>query len=1030
MTWQFEQPQWLWLFAFLPVIWWVGLDPLRRLGGFRRWAALLLRTLVIGMLVLALARVQWKQAADRMTVFFLLDQSESIPAESRRFMLDYAANAVTRHRRAEQGDLAGVVVFGHDARIEIAPYDGDLPLMGRLESANSVRFDATNLEAALKIAKAAFLEGTSRRIVVISDGNENLGNSRRLARSMARDGIGIDVIPVELLARSEISVLQVDLPSDVRLNQDFDVRVVLNYETGDASPDPNQSTSGQLRLIQRTGVQDTSAISDVEQRITLRPGKNVVSFRQKLVQPGLHTLRAVFTPDGNDFNQNNNEASAFSHIRGQATVLLIEDGSQTGEFTTLIDRLRTAEIEVYTTTTESLFSSLADLMTYDCIVLANVSRSNDSLSGSVDEFSDDQIQQLVRNTEELGCGLLMIGGDRSFGVGGWTGTELEKALPVDLQIDNDKVRATGAIVLVMHASEIGRANFWQQLVVLETIKMLGGSDYCGVIDWQPSGSAWLWKLPHGVDRVGVNRQFMLTRVRQMLPGDMPDFEPSMQMALDGLTSRRINPAVRHMVIVSDGDPTPPSPKILQDFVDNKIPVSTVAIGAHSQPTTMQDIAATTGGKFYNVPDADGAALPKIIQRETRRVAKPLIRENPAGLPVRRSPGAAIHPALVGIDSASLDPITGYVLTTKKHHPLVETLIEAAVPETERDHSTIAAVWQYGAGRTAVVTTDGGQKWASSWVQADYYDKFYTQLIRYLMRPVGNTGDFLVTTDIDQGRARVIVSAMDGAGESLNFLNLKGRGVDPNNNGFDIRFDQVAPGRYAGDFPVDQTGNYLFSLLPGKDYATVFSGVTIPASAEYFDRKTNVALLSELSGLEPSGGSSGTLVDSPLAADALPSLLAYDPFRRTLQTSFMISDVWPLLLLLFGILFATDVGVRRMAWSWAWARQLATRFAARFREQSSEGSAIQQNLDRLRARKAEIREQSPSAPRTDLGSAIPSDTGAEQLKTALAEHAPTIKEPRPPRTVESPEPDKQSFTSKLLEVKRRAQKKGPDGPSES
>ncbi len=1029
LTWGFEYPQWLWLLLGLPVIWWFGFDVLRRLGQWRRWLALGLRTLVFLLLVLSLARFQTKQATDRMTVFFLLDQSESIPVESRRFMLDYAASAVARHRHADQGDLAGVIVFGQDARIEVAPYDGDLPLIGRLESANSLRFDATNLEAALKIAKASFLEGTSRRVVIISDGNENLGNARRLARSLGREGIGIDVIPVKLLARSEISVLQVDLPSDVRLRQEFDARVVLNYETGTTPVDPTATTTGKLRLIQRVGVLDPNSVSDQEQEITLRPGKNVFSFRQNLVQPGLHSLRAVFTPNANDLNPKNNESTAFTHLRGKASVLFIEDRDDAGSFGTLIDRLRKNEIEVDITTTDKLFSSLAELVTYDCIVLANVSRTSDSLSGSIDEFTDEQIKQLVRNTEELGCGLLMLGGDRSFGVGGWTGTELEKALPVDLQIDNDKVRATGAIVLVMHASEIARANFWQQMVVLETIKLLGGSDYCGVVDWQPQGCAWLWRIPNGVDRVGPNRPFMLTQVRKLQPGDMPDFEPSMKMALNGLTSGRIAPSVRHMVIVSDGDPTPPGAQIVQAFIDNKIPISTVAIGAHTMPMTMQDVAAKTGGKFYNVPDADGAALPKIIQRETRRVAKPLIRENPNGIGVGIPSTSAIHPVLAGIESSELAPITGYVLTTKKKHPLVETLLEAAVSEAEREHGTIAAVWQYGAGRTAAITTDAGQKWASAWVEAAYFDKLYTQLIQYLMRPVGSSGDFLVSTEVDQGRTRAVVTAMNSEGESLDFLDLKARGVNPDNNGFDIRFKQIAPGRYAADFPSERAGNYLFSIFPGKDYSPVLAGVTIPTAAEYSDRQTNVSLLTELSALEPAGGQAGQLVASEFGPATLQDLLKFDPYRRSLQTNFLISDLWPLLLLCFGLLFATDVAVRRIVLSWAWVGVLASQVAARLSGRTAAGVAAQKSLARLQARKAEVRKQfAPESSATSTGDISQSSakesssgSGAEQLDSVMQQHAPTIREPRVPRTVESADVDDKTFTSKLLDAKRKSQR---------
>ena len=53
----------------------------------------------------------------------------------------------------------------------------------------------------------------------------------------------------------------------------------------------------------------------------------------------------------------------------------------------------------------------------------------------------------------MGCGIVMLGGDRAFGAGGWSNSLLEKAMPVDFQIKNDKVSAVGALALMMHASE-------------------------------------------------------------------------------------------------------------------------------------------------------------------------------------------------------------------------------------------------------------------------------------------------------------------------------------------------------------------------------------------------------------------------------------------------------------------------------------------------------------------------------------------------------------------------------------------------
>ncbi len=217
---------------------------------------------------------------------------------------------------------------------------------------------------------------------------------------------------------------------------------MLDYDT----QDPNAGeVSGKLRLVQRTGIGFAQSITDQEQQITLKPGKNVIGFKQKLEVPGLHTLRATFVPDdpAADFSSKNNEATAFAQIRGKGRVLLIGDVDSATILMPFADTLRKNELEVDLIQLDQLFTSPAMLMQYDCIVLVNVPRSNIADSGTEYGFSDEQIRMLVKNTEELGCGLMMIGGDVSFGAGGWNDTEIEKAMPVNFQIKNDKVLATG-----------------------------------------------------------------------------------------------------------------------------------------------------------------------------------------------------------------------------------------------------------------------------------------------------------------------------------------------------------------------------------------------------------------------------------------------------------------------------------------------------------------------------------------------------------------------------------------------------------
>src|SRR5262249_52415225 len=64
----------------------------------------------------------------------------------------------------------------------------------------------------------------------------------------------------------------------------------------------------------------------------------------------------------------------------------------------------------------------AELLAYDAIVLSNVPRS--ALSDEVLDWVDEWVGK-------RGGGLLMAGGPRSFGTGGWTDTVVERMLPAE-----------------------------------------------------------------------------------------------------------------------------------------------------------------------------------------------------------------------------------------------------------------------------------------------------------------------------------------------------------------------------------------------------------------------------------------------------------------------------------------------------------------------------------------------------------------------------------------------------------------------
>ena len=271
---------------------------------------------------------------------------------------------------------------------------------------------------------------------------------------------------------------------------------------------------------------------------------------------------------------------------------------------------------------------------------------------------------------------------------------------------------------------------------------------------------------------------MRAMVNRMAMGDMPDFNQPMRLMLKGLLAS--NASVKHAIIISDGDPTTPTPALLQKFIDNKIKISTVTIGSHRQQNPMADIAKKTGGKHY--PIKNPKALPKIYQREARRVAKPVIKENIDGIRAIPTGEASNHEITTGIDVSRLPPHYGYVMTTLKDNPLVEQILVSSDPPDYPENSTLLASWQYGVGRTVVFTSDAGDRWLGDWYSSEYYDKIFTQMVRYSMRPITRNGNFTVDAEVRDNQVRVVVTALNDDDEYLDFLNMSSRGFNPGSRG--------------------------------------------------------------------------------------------------------------------------------------------------------------------------------------------------------------------------------------------------------
>jgi Mg-chelatase subunit ChlD len=926
----FESPAYLVLLAGLPLLWWSSARVAAVLGRVRGGMTIALRSLVFVLIVLALAEAQLVHTSHRLTVFYLVDQSLSVAADASDAVLRYVNGAMRAHRAGDDGDRAGVIVFGRDAAIEVPPLEG-APQLPRIET--TVDRDQTNLASAMKLAQASFPHDSAKRIVVISDGNQTIGNALSQARALADSGIGIDVVPIRSATESEVSVERVVLPTDVQRGQPFELRIVLNRLSA-ASPEA-RPVAGKLLVVRRTASrQDTL----VDQEIELPPGKRVYAIREEIDTPEFYHYDARFIPKlaADDHLPQNNEATAYTHVRGTGQVLLLEDHEDKGRFDLLLQRLAAMNLEVSVRSTRpgELFTDLAQLQPFDTVILGDVPR---------DHFSDLQIEMLVRNTRNLGAGLVMVGGPNSFGAGGWTDSPLERAMPVDFQVKNLKVVPIGALVLVIDRSGSmqGEKIRMSKAAAIAAVEVLGPADQIGVVAFDTEAHAIV-----PLARVGSGKQ-AAARISRLGADGGTNMMPGLQAGYQALLGA--DAAVKHLLVVSDGRTEPGGYETLAaEMRARGITTTCVAIGQDADSPLMQSIAQIGGGKFYRVDRP--RTIPRIFMKEARRVSRPLIYERAGGFsPQIRDP----HEMIQGIDGP-LPAITGFVLTTPKNNSLVEIPLVSPEP-SDHQVNAILAGWTYGLGKAVALTTDAGSRWTADWARWAQYGPLMSQIVRWSMRPQGDQGKFAIDTNLRDGRVKVVVTALDKDDEFLNFLKMDATVLAPDLSSSELPIRQVAPGRYVGEFDAGNTGNYLLVVHPGPGRAALRAGVSVTYSDEFRGRGTNDPLLLALAQVAPKAGQPGIVIDAPqtLPADErLTRWLATDTFRHDLAPATSSQPIWPALVLAASVMFLGDVCARRVAVGRDILAPLISRVRDWFTQRTAQAT-VEVAIERLRERKAEI-----------------------------------------------------------------------------
>ncbi|HEX8183243.1 MAG TPA: VWA domain-containing protein, partial [Blastocatellia bacterium] len=457
---EFTNPLALVLLALIPLALYLARHSLANLSRARGAASLCARILILSLLVMSLAGLRIRTTSRDLALIFLIDVSASVAQDTRASVIDFINSEV---ERAGPRDYLSVVAFGREPSVELAPTRKEALADWRLAeiSSNPPR-DYTDIAAALRLAAALAPEDASARLVLISDGNENLERATEEAQLLQASGIEVFTRAIETTterapSQGEIAVRDLVAPETLAEGEAFDLKVTV---------DSTRDTEAVLRIYRNDSV---AAEREVH---LVGSGENIFVLPQRADQKGFYSYRAEVEAIQSDTFVQNNSREAFAMVEGRPKTLYVYGDPRPspaiarvlGEGSFLADVRPAASVP----------TTLAGFQDYDLVIFDNVPASS---------LTTAQMKMVASYVRDLGGGFIMIGGDQSFGPGGYYKTPIEEALPVSLDVRQKKHLPSLAIALVIDKS--GSMSGEKLELTLEassaTVNFLSERDSVGVI---------------------------------------------------------------------------------------------------------------------------------------------------------------------------------------------------------------------------------------------------------------------------------------------------------------------------------------------------------------------------------------------------------------------------------------------------------------------------------------------------------------------------------------------------------------------
>lgn len=740
----FDRPLAL-ILAILPVAWaaWEWRSNARR-------TALLLKAATFFAIALALAMPRVTVYRDKVALGFLADTSASISPDDLRTesaLADQVERARGRH-------WMRVIPFARTTRNAAL---NERPKQGwALRHTANAPGHGTDLETAIRDGAASLPAGMIPRLLLVSDGNENLGSAARGIWQAQQLGVPIDTVAVAGRPKPGLLLESVGFPGQVFTGERFPVEVTLQ------SPRDAQAT------VEMTAEGKSIGNSHVN----LAAGTNHLRLQASVNSVGAIALAGKISAEGLG-EARFEDAVTLRHPR----VLLVSKDPPSSE-EHLLRTLEANQFEV-----DHAPNGIPDkLDNYQLVVINNWDMESIPLPRKA------ALEEFVKG----GGGLAWIAGEHNVYVDKKDQPEdaLERTLPAKLAPPRSQEGTAVALIIDKSSSMEGRKIELARLAAIGVVENLRPIDFVGVLIFDNSFQ-WAVPMRKADDRAAIKR---------LIAGITPDGGTQIAPALTEAYQRilPVQAVYKHVVLLTDGiSEEGDAMSLTKEAVANHVTISTVGLGQDVNRAFLEKVAQSAEGKSYFLNDPSG--LEQILLRD--------VEEHTGSTAVEKQ----ITPRVVkqaeileGVGMETAPALKGYVRFQAR--PTSDTILDA-----DREDPLLVR-WQYGLGRSLVFASDAKNRWAEKWVTWPGFDKLWANTFRDLLP---HAAESETSADYDRASNELVVDyhLSKNVPEPETIPDIFA--IGPNGFQVPLKVTKVAAGHFRGRIPIGQNQG-LFRVRPVTD----------------------------------------------------------------------------------------------------------------------------------------------------------------------------------------------------------------------